>query len=216
MINDVEKFVRFCEGDFGKRVLEKEMEIVYQELKDCQRVLDVGCGIGQFEQMLSLNIVGLDSSEEMLEEARKRSDKTFVLGNAENLSFDDNQFDAVFYAATLEFLDNYQKAIQEAHRVTKPNGKILVMMLNPESGYFHEHFQREGSYFRRVKHTNLGEIRGYISRFYQITRQEYFLGIRGKQVFDTDDKGAASLYVIAGRKKVTANGFGEAKGSVNM
>src|SRR3989338_4085116 len=126
MMTDVEKFVRFCRTDFGKSLLEKEAEYVYQELRSCQKILDVGCGIGTFEQRLaSLDITGLDHSEEMLEEARKRSDKTFVLGTAESLDFDDSTFDAVFYVATLEFVTDYQKAIQEAYRVTKPNGKLF-------------------------------------------------------------------------------------------
>lgn len=202
MTSDVEKFVKFCKSDFGKRVLEKEVEFVYQQLKDCQRILDVGCGIGQFEQMLpTFNIVGLDNSEEMLKEARKRSNKTFVLGNAESLNFDDDAFDSVFYVATLEFVTDYQRAIQEAYRVTKPDGKLLIIMLNPESEYFKEHMQREDSYFRKVQHTNLGEIEDYISRFYTIERIGYFLGIRKQQVFDTTDKQFASLYAIVGGKK---------------
>lgn len=177
MSEDVEKFVRFCESDFGKKVLGKEVEFVYQELKDCRHTLDVGCGIGSFEQRLpSLNIIGLDNSEEMLEEARKRSEKTFVFGDAENLEFDDGLFDAVFYVATLEFLADYQKAIQEAYRVTKPNGKILVMALNPESEYFKEHMQREGSYFRKIRHINLEEIQSYVSKFYRIEKKRIFFG----------------------------------------
>ena len=199
MTTNAEKFIKFCESEFGKKVLEKETEYIYKELKDCQRILDVGCGIGQFEQKLrSLSITGLDNSEEMLEEARKRSDKTFVLGNAESLDFGDSSFDAVFYVTTLEFLTDYQRAIQEAYRVTKPNGNLLVMMLNPESEYFHKHFQRTDSYFRRIKHTDLKEIEGYIRRFYQIKKEEYFLGIKGQQVFNTFDRRYASLYVIVG------------------
>ena len=201
MVSDAEKFIRFCESDFGKRVLGKEAKYVYKELKSRQNILDIGCGIGQFEQKIKdLNITGLDSSEEMLEESRRRSNKTFVLGNAENLDFSDSSFDAVFYAATLEFIDDCQKAIQEALRVTKPNGKLLVMMLNPESEYFHEHMRREGSYFRKVKHTNLKKIRDHISKFYRITKEEYFLGINGQKVFNTANKKFASLYVIVGKK----------------
>ncbi|HJN57165.1 SAM-dependent methyltransferase [archaeon] len=202
MTTDVEKFIRFCESDFGKKVLEKEVEYVYRELKDYKDILDIGCGIGQFEQKLQdLNITGLDSSAEMLKEARKRSNKTFVRGDGENLDFNDSSFDAVFYVATLEFLADYQKAIQEACRVTKPNGKLLVMMLNPESEYFHEHMQRDDSYFRRIKHTDLREIKNYISGFYEITKEEYFLGIREQQIFDPAEKRFASLYVMVGKKK---------------
>ena len=204
MQTNVEKFVRSWESDFGQNILEKEAEYVYQELGGCQRILDVGCGIGSFEQRLAtLDITGLDASEEMLKEARKRSNKTFVLGNAESLDFGDSSFDAVFYVATLEFLTDYQRAIQEAYRVTKPNGKLLVMMLNPESEYFHEHFQRTDSYFRRIKHTDLREVEKSIARFYHITKEEYFLGIKGQQVFDTSDKRYASLHVLVGKKTAT-------------
>jgi len=199
MTTDAEKFVRFCESELGQKVLEKEAGYVYRELKDCKKILDIGCGIGQFEQKLQdLNVIGLDISEEMLKEARKRSSKTFVLGDAENLNFLDSSFDAVFYITTLEFLNDYKRAIEEAWRATKINGKILVMMLNPE--YFHEHINREGSYFRKIKHTNLREIGDYVSRFYRLVKEEYFLGIEKRRVFNTFNKEQASLYVIVGQK----------------
>ena len=85
------------------------MRIGLQWINWLWKILDVGCGIGSFEHSLpSLNIIGLDSSKEMLEEARKRSDKIFVLGNVEHLEIEDSAFDAVFTVTTLEFLDDYQ------------------------------------------------------------------------------------------------------------
>ena len=183
MSTDVEKFIKFCESDFGKSILEREAEYIYRELTGCQKILDIGCGIGYFEQKLSkLDIIGLDSSKEMLRQAQRRSNKKFVIGNAENLGFNSSSFDAVFYVATLEFVTDYQRAIQEAWRVTKPNGKLLVMMLNPESEYFHEHMQREDSYFKRIKHVDIREMRDYISRYYQVTKAEYFLGIKQQPI----------------------------------
>lgn len=200
-MSDVEKFNRFYESDFGRRILEKEAGYVYEELKDCGEILDVGCGIGTFERELSdLNITGLDISEEMIEEARKRSDKQFVRGNAESLEFDDASFDAVFYVATLEFVTDYKTAVREAWRVTRPGGMMLVIMLNPESRYFQEQSQDEDSYFRKVLHRDLEEIREYISKFYEITKSEYFLGIAGQEIFESSDKKYASLYSIVGRK----------------
>lgn len=200
-MGDVEKFVTFYETEFGKCILEKEAEYVYKELRQCRKILDIGCGIGSFEQKLpELNITGLDISEEMLKEARKRSDKEFVLGNAENLDFDDSSFDGVLYIATLEFVDNYKRAIREAWRVTRRGGKLLVMMLNPESRYFHDQIEDKDSYFRKIKHTNLSEIKDCISQFYNIIKAQYFLGVRGKEIFDTSDKQYACLYAIAGEK----------------
>jgi len=204
MINGIEKFTKFYESKFGKNILEKEAQYIHRELKGCKKILDAGCGTGLFEQELSdLNIVGLDCSKGMLEEARKRSNKNFVLGDAGNLCFKDSCFDAVFYVTVLEFLSDYQNAVKEAHRATKQHGKILIMMLNPESEYFHEHKKKEDSYFRRIRHADLGKVGSFISNFYDIYWAEYFLGINRGQVFDTSDKRFASLYVIAGIKNNT-------------
>jgi SAM-dependent methyltransferase len=206
MSSDVERFVRFCDSEFGKSMMKKEVEYVYNELRSCEKILDVGCGIGSFEQDLpSLNIVGLDSSEEMLEEARKRSDKIFVLGNAEHMNFKDSIFDAVFTVTSLEFLDDYQKAVREIARVTRQHGKILAMTLNPESEYFRREMKKPGDYFRRIKHTDLREIRDYISQFFVISKEDYFLGIRGQRVFDTNDQRYASLRVVVGTKTADLN-----------
>ena len=200
-MSNVEKFMRFYESEFGKCILEKEAGYIYKEVKDSKTILDIGCGIGSFEQKLSeLDITGLDISEEMLTEARKRSDKYFVLGNAESLEFNDSSFDAVFYVATLEFITNYKRAIQEAWRVTRTHGKLLVIMLNPESHYFHEQTVEKDSYFRNVKHTNVKEIKDYISQFYHVIKEEYFLGIIANEIFETSDKKFASLYAVVGQK----------------
>lgn len=198
---DVEKFVRFNESGFGKSILIREAEYINQELKDCKKILDIGCGIGSFEEKLTeLDITGLDISEEMIIEARKRSDKKFVLGNAENLEFDDSSFDGVLYVATLEFITDYGKAVQEAWRVTRPDGKLLVIMLNPESQYFLEQIEDKDSYFRKVKHANVMEIKDCIAKFYNIIKDEYFLGITGQGIIETSDKKYASLYAVVGKK----------------
>ncbi len=206
-MSDVEKFVRFYESDFGKEVMAREANYLENELKDRKRILDIGCGIGCFEVILpELNIVGLDSSKEMLEEAKKRSDKKFVLGNAKQLDFPDESFDAAFTVTTLEFLDDYKKAVDEVVRVLEPKGKFMVMMLNPESEYFKAHARKEDSYFRKIRHRNPKKIESYISKFFATRRGfgresgEYFLGIRNQEVFDTNDKSLAALYVIKGIK----------------
>ena len=57
----IEKFIQFCDSDFGKKVMKKEAEYVYNELRNYSNILDIGCGLGSFEQNLpSLNIIGLD------------------------------------------------------------------------------------------------------------------------------------------------------------
>jgi len=200
MARDVKKFLKFYKSELGRKIADKEASYLRGKLKTGERVLDIGCGIGWLEERLQdFNIVGVDSSREMLKEARKRSDKTFVRGEAENLGFKDGSFDVVIFITTLEFLPDYRKAVRESYRVLKPKGKLLAMIINPESEYFKGHVKKKGSYFRRIKHTNLKEIENYMSKYFSI-RARYFLGIKDR-VFDTSDEKLASLYVINGSRR---------------
>ncbi len=205
MISSVEKYAAFCSTLFGKQLMDREANFLRAELFGRKMILDVGCGIGTFEERISdFNIIGVDNDEEMLKVARKRAPHAdFCRASALQFPFPNNLYDAVFFVTSFEFIEDYRLAVDEANRVTKPNGKLLVMMLNPESEYFNEHFQRINSYFRRIKRTDLKEVQEYISGFYQIIKEEYFLGIDNEKIFDTSDKKYASLYVIVGTKTAT-------------
>jgi ubiquinone/menaquinone biosynthesis C-methylase UbiE len=138
----------------------------------------------------------------MLTEARTRSDKTFIQGNAKDLPFDDESFDAVFTVATLEFLDDYQQAIKEIVRVTTPDGKLVAMILNPESKYFKTEILKSGDYFNRMQHLDVQAIKDFISIFYVTVRSEYMLGIKDHAVFHTSDPNYASIFSIIGQKLI--------------
>jgi ubiquinone/menaquinone biosynthesis C-methylase UbiE len=197
----MDKFVRFYNSEFGRKIIHLEAEYICKELRDCHRILDVGCGIGSIESNLpQLDIVGLDNSENMLNVAKKRSKAEYVQGDAEKLGFKGASFDAVLYVTTLEYLPNYEKAIGETHRVLMSKGKLLAMILNPVSKYFRQHIKRESSYFRKVKHRELKKIEDHISRFF-VVKTEYYLGIEGEKIFDSHNPQTASLYVISGRRK---------------
>jgi ubiquinone/menaquinone biosynthesis C-methylase UbiE len=61
------------------------------------RTLDVACGTGFLTRHLPGEVVGLDQSEAMLEEARRQAlHATFVQGDALSLPFDDGAFERVF------------------------------------------------------------------------------------------------------------------------
>lgn len=197
----LKKFIRFCASDFGRRVLDHEADYLRKELAGRKRILEIGCGLGVFaERLADLNITGLDRSEAMLQEARKRSDKIFIRGSAYHLPLESSSLDAVFFVTTLEFLEDYPKAVTEAARVLEKNGKLIVMMLNPESEYFQTHVRKPGDYFRRIKHTDVEGAAAYIGRFFKV-ETGYLLGVRGEEIFDSTDPRWAALYVIRGIKK---------------
>lgn len=98
-----------------------------------ERVLDIGCGIGN--NLLSflekgLSTTGLDPSRSMLDMASKKlgNRADLHIGFAEDLPFDDNSFDHACIVRTLEFAEDPRKAIAEACRVAK--NSIFIGLLN--------------------------------------------------------------------------------------
>ncbi len=96
-------------------------------------VLDIGCGTGAcllaFLDM-ELAVTGLDPSTYMLDIASQKVNHRVDLykGYAEDLPFDDNSFHYACLFTTLEFVDDPQKALEEACRVAKD--KVFIGVLN--------------------------------------------------------------------------------------
>ena len=199
------KYSNFYKTEFGKKILEKELEYVLKELKDHRDVLSVGCGPAFLENELvqlnpHLKIIGLDISKEMLDEVSNSI--SIVLGDAENMVFKDNSFDALLYVTSLEFIEDYKKAVKEAFRVLKLGGKVIVLMLNPKSHYFQQEYNDKESYIRRnIKHIDIEKLERFLSCYFSL-KTEYCLGIKNGSIFDTANQKFASLYIVKGIKRV--------------
>ncbi|GAG46274.1 unnamed protein product, partial [marine sediment metagenome] len=178
---DMEKYLQSCKTEFWKKIFEAELNYILQELKGTKEVLSVGCGPAIIEKGLAehgFNVTGLDISKEALDEAPD-SIRT-VAGSAENMDFADCSFDAVIYVASIQFIEKYKEAITEAARVLRSGGKLLAMLLNPESEFFKGKTQKPDSYINKIKHINLTEIEGAVAKYFSI-KTEYFLGIKGME-----------------------------------
>ncbi|MCK4332491.1 MAG: class I SAM-dependent methyltransferase [Thermoplasmatales archaeon] len=202
--NEVEKYLKFYNSEFGKEVLKRELEFVESKLKNCKNVLSIGCGPALLETRLNqlhpeMNITGLDNSKEMLKRVSPSIHVEF--GDAQYLKFDDSTFDAVLCVTSLEFIIDYKKSVKEASRVLKNKGLVLILMLNPKSHYFKDEYSDKSSYIRKnIKHVNTEKIRGCISNYFFIENEEYFLGIKDGEIFDSDDPKLASIYILEGTK----------------
>ena len=198
------KYSDFYKTEFGKNILEKELEYVLKELKDRRDVLSVGCGPAFLENELAqlnlhLNVIGLDISKEMIEDAPNSIH--VALGDAENMGFKNGSFDALLYVTSLEFIVDYKKVVKEAFRVLKLGGKVIVLMLNPKSHYFQKEYNDKGSYIRKnIKHIDIEELERFLSHYFSL-KTEYYLGIKNESIFDSKDPKLASLYVIKGISK---------------
>lgn len=99
-------------------------------LKPGETVLDVAAGTGASTAALAetgAHVVACDLSEGMIEVGRKRHPElSFVQGDATNLPFEDETFDAVTISFGLRNVENTEKALQEMARVVKPGGRLLI------------------------------------------------------------------------------------------
>lgn len=106
-----------------------------------KRILDVGVGTGFLSIMLAeigYSVVGVDLSEEMIKNARKKMDARGLkvrleVGDAEALPFEDASFDGVVNRAVLWTLPNPKKALAEWKRVLKPGGTLCFFLHGPHS-----------------------------------------------------------------------------------
>jgi len=103
-----------------------------------EAVLDIGCGTG-FDTLAAARlvgpegrVVGIDVSAEMIGKARANlalldmQNVSFQVGAAESLPFPDNDFDVVISNGVFNLTLDKAKALQEAHRVLKPGGRLLL------------------------------------------------------------------------------------------
>jgi ubiquinone/menaquinone biosynthesis C-methylase UbiE len=202
------KYSSFYETPFGKIILDKELEILNRELQDCKKVLSVGCGPAVHEVQLmklhpELNIICLDPSKNMLAEGRELSTRMNLLrGTAEQLPFRNEIFDSVYFITSFEFIGDSITALKETSRVLKPYEKAQFLISNFKSWYFQKEHTEIGSYIElKIKHLDNAALEDAISSQFQIESITLNLGIRGEEVFDTNDPKWASLYVISAIKR---------------
>jgi ubiquinone/menaquinone biosynthesis C-methylase UbiE len=116
----------------SKRLMLKRMA-----LAPGQAVLEVGCGPGPdvFDLADIIgpagHLVGLDASEVMIAEARRRASErqlpiTFEVGQVQALPFPDATFDVCRAARLLEHLPDAGRALAEMVRVTRKGGRVVV------------------------------------------------------------------------------------------
>ena len=197
----MEKYLRACKSEFWKKVFKAELDYILHELKGSKDVLSVGCGPAIIETGLAehgFNVTGVDISKEALDQAPD-SIRT-VAGSAEKMDFANACFDAVIYVASIQFIERYEESIKESSRVLRRGGRLLAMLLNPESEFFKEKTKNPDSYVNKIKHTDLKEIEGAVAKYFSV-KTEHFLGIKGTEIFRSQDSNVASLYIIKGTKK---------------
>lgn len=124
----------------GQHRIWKLMAIKWSGAKAGHTCLDVCCGSGDLALMLAERVglqgqvFGVDFSTAQLAIAKQRSQERFpkaainwIEGDALNLPFSDNQFDAVTMGYGLRNVADIPRSLKELYRVLKPGAKAAVL-----------------------------------------------------------------------------------------
>ena len=107
------------------------------KVKDGERILDAGCGVGGAAIFLSMhknvNVVGITLSDKQLAFANKQTEglslenkPQFSRMDYTNTSFEDESFDVVWACESVSSAPQKELFIKEAYRLLKPGGRLIL------------------------------------------------------------------------------------------
>jgi ubiquinone/menaquinone biosynthesis C-methylase UbiE len=121
--------------DHGPEVLELWMNVVASRVgkQRLNTILDLGCGTGRFSESLAARfdteVVGIDPSEKMLDQARRKlSDQRvrYQSGCAEAIPLPDDSVDLIFMSMSFHHFNDQTLAARECRRVLRNGGSALL------------------------------------------------------------------------------------------
>jgi 2-polyprenyl-3-methyl-5-hydroxy-6-metoxy-1,4-benzoquinol methylase len=111
--------------------LERRSRFLLGEARAGARMLDLGCGAGEFAAIAAgagAEVIGADVAEAALERARRRAPQLDFRRTAVDgpLEFADAEFDLVWASEVIEHIADTARWLSEVRRVLVPGGRLLL------------------------------------------------------------------------------------------
>ena len=116
----------------------KSLAEAFLHLLPSMVIADLGAGDGSFALLLApsaTRVIAVDASPKMLEVGREQALRSgiqnveFRLGDMEELPIDDAAVDLVFFSQSLHHAAHPDRAVREASRILRPQGRIVILDL---------------------------------------------------------------------------------------
>ncbi|MFL6212378.1 MAG: class I SAM-dependent methyltransferase [Blastocatellia bacterium] len=129
------------EDSFSENIERPVIEALFGDLMGAS-ALDLGCGSGVYATRLAAcgaRVVGVDLSAAMLDLARERARlhgvalDLLIADIARPLPFADAQFDLLFTATALHYVEDLGGVMREMARLLRPQGRLIASLLHPMS-----------------------------------------------------------------------------------
>lgn len=145
-------FYDFLSNFVGFGIGFKEKVLKAAQIKDGDRIIDVGCGTGTLailakQKYPNSTVVGVDPDAKILEIAKQKAKKAdvkvyFVRAGADSLPIDSRSIDIVVSSLVFHHMPTEikQKAIKEIYRVLKKDGKLLLADFGKAEGFLYSCF----------------------------------------------------------------------------
>ena len=163
LIWDPDAYDSWYDTDIGKTIDLIETECILSLLIPIKgkKVLDVGCGTGNFVRKLDAlgyDVIGIEPDRAMRAKAIEKGLRC-IEGRAEDIPFPDGSFDAVLSVTSLEFFEDKEKAVLEMIRVLKPGGKLVIgTIIGSWREYYESQGKRRASVFSKASFPNLDSL----------------------------------------------------------
>jgi len=136
--------------NINKFVYQSELKAVEKAIPKNEKGFEIGVGSGLFAQPFGIT-EGIDPSKKMMEKAKERNIKALD-AVAENLPYPDESWDFALMVTTICFVDDIVKSFQEASRVLKKNGHLIIGFVDKNSpiGKIYLEFQDESVFYKEA------------------------------------------------------------------
>ena len=130
--------------DFGRKIYLRGIVKHLQEISKLsvgKKILEIGCGNGIGTRLIQEyfkpnEFVATEYDESLVEITKQKVKDLNVLveaADATNFRFEDNEFDAVIGLSVIHHIPNWENALDELHRIIKPNGLLIIKELSIET-----------------------------------------------------------------------------------
>jgi SAM-dependent methyltransferase len=139
---------------FSKEIITKKskkhfnlfLENKWKNFIGCSKVLDAGCGRGEFMELnpYHMDVYGIDIIKDEIDDLKKRGFNVRVANLDKKLKFKDSFFDGINCSHVLEHMENPENMISEFKRILKDGGILAISVPN----FSFKHFYKDPTHKR--------------------------------------------------------------------